>query len=164
LGVTLLAVSKITAAGYSMMFRTTECRVYDCADKILGKIPVTGRLYRIETDVPTAMHGNDAPISVSLDDLHQMMGHISPDAAKRLVDMSTNHIVDGIILDEAQPAPTSCDSCEYGKKTRKAVAKISDHERAKELGATIHSDLWGPSPVQTPQHKEYYMSFTDDYS
>ena len=24
--------------------------------------------------------------------------------------------------------------------------------------------MWGPSPVQTPGHKEYYVSFTDDYT
>ena len=27
----------------------------------------------------------------------------------------------------------------------------------------INSDLWGPSPVQTPGKKEYYAAFTDDH-
>ena len=28
----------------------------------------------------------------------------------------------------------------------------------------IHSYVWGPSPMQTPGHKEYYVSFTDDHT
>ena len=31
-------------------------------------------------------------------------------------------------------------------------------------GEEINSDLWGPSPVQTPGKKEYYASFTDDHT
>ncbi|KAK0232792.1 hypothetical protein IW262DRAFT_1230410, partial [Armillaria fumosa] len=96
---------------------------------------------------------------VSLDDLHQMMGHIMPNTARCLVQ---EHIIEGIILDESKPPPKSCDSCKYGKKTCKPVKKISEHMHAKELGELIHSDLWGPSPVCTPQHKEYYVSYTDD--
>jgi hypothetical protein len=90
-----------------------------------------------------------------------MLGHISPDAAKRLV---KEHIVEGIVLDESAPPPKSCDSCEYGKKTRKPVKKVSERTRAKAVGELIHSDLWGPSPTRTPQHKEYYVSYTDDHS
>ncbi len=56
-----------------------------------------------------------------LDDLHQMMGHISPEVAKRLVQ---DHIVEGIVLDELKPPPKSCDSCEYVKKTRKLVSML----------------------------------------
>ncbi|KAJ7263358.1 hypothetical protein C8J57DRAFT_953201, partial [Mycena rebaudengoi] len=105
-----------------------------------------GGLYRTETDAPSANAAQEPPISVTLDDLHQMLGHISPDAARRLI---KEHIVEGIILDESAPPPRSCDSCEYGKKTRKAVKKVSERARAKELGALIHSDLWGPSPTRT---------------
>jgi hypothetical protein len=85
LGVALLSVSKITAAGYSVLFRATECRIYDSKDKVLGKIPMRGGLYRTETDAPSANAAQEPPISVTLDDLHQMLGHISPDAARRLI-------------------------------------------------------------------------------
>ncbi len=161
LGVSLLSVSKITAAGYGMLFRGSECRIYGPKDKLLGKVPVKGGLYHVETDPPYANAVHNAPISVSLDDLHQMMGHIAPNAAKRLV---KDHIVEGIILDKSKPPPKSCDSCKYGKKTRKPVKKVSKRARAKEWGELIHSDLWGPSPVRTPQHKEYYVSYTDNHT
>ncbi len=130
LGVILLVMSKITAIGFLIIFCATKCHIYNHKNKLIGKIPVTGNLYYVETDTPVAMHSANALISISLDGLHQMMGHISPNAAKRLV---KGHIVEGIVLNKAQPTPTSCNSCEYGKKTRKAVAKISNHKHAKEL-------------------------------
>ncbi len=97
-----------------MLFRASECRIYNQKDKILGKVPVKGGLYRIETDIPRAMNTDESPITVTLNKLHQMMGHISPDVAKHLV---KDHIVEGIILDESKPVPKSCDACKYGKKT-----------------------------------------------
>ena len=36
--------------------------------------------------------------------------------------------------------------------------------RASKFGDEIHSDVWGPSPIQTPGHKEYYVSFTNDHT
>ena len=32
------------------------------------------------------------------------------------------------------------------------------------MGDEIHSDLWGPAPVETINRKQYFISFTDDYS
>ncbi len=145
LGITLLLVGKITAAGYGLLlFHGTECCVYNKKDKLVGKIGIKGGLYRVETDAPSVNAAHNTPITVSLDDLHQMMGHIVPNAVKRLV---KEHIVEGIILDKLKLPPKSCDSCEYGKKTQKPVGKISERACAKELGKIIYSDLWGPSPI-----------------
>ena len=36
--------------------------------------------------------------------------------------------------------------------------------RAAKFGDEIHLDVWGPSPVQTPGRKEYYVSFMDDHT
>ena len=36
--------------------------------------------------------------------------------------------------------------------------------RALEFGKEINSNLQGPSPVQTPGKKEYYVLFTDDHT
>jgi hypothetical protein len=32
------------------------------------------------------------------------------------------------------------------------------------VGDEVHSDLWGPAPVESINHKRYYVSFTDDHS
>src|ERR1700683_5107631 len=33
-----------------------------------------------------------------------------------------------------------------------------------EIGGWVHSDVWGPAPVQTINSREYYTSYTDDRS
>jgi hypothetical protein len=37
-----------------------------------------------------------------------------------------------------------------------------EDKQAAALGDEIHLDLWGPAPVETINHKEYFVSFTDD--
>ena len=59
---------------------------------------------------------------------------------------------------------STCDSCEYAKLTCKPIGKIQDPLCQSSLGDEIHTDLWGPSPVQTGGHSHYYVSFTDDHT
>lgn len=48
------------------------------------------------------------------------------------------------------------------KATWKSIPKEREGKRAKDFGREIHSDLWGPAPVETKQKKHYYITFTDD--
>ena len=57
-----------------------------------------------------------------------------------------------------------CESCEWAKGQRKEVSRIREGERRTAVGDEVHSDLWGPAPVESINHKRYYVSFTDDYS
>ena len=72
-------------------------------------------------------------------------------------------LVKGVELD-LDSKPTFCESCEWGKGHRKAVQRVREDERAATVGEEIHSDLWGPAPVQSINHKEYFVGFTDDHS
>ena len=65
---------------------------------------------------------------------------------------------------EVDSKATVCESCKFEKGMRKAIAKVRDGERCAELGDEIHSNLWGPSPVETLRKKRYYISFTDNYT
>jgi tellurite resistance-related uncharacterized protein len=58
----------------------------------------------------------------------------------------------------------SCDSCEYAKAHRKPIWKERQMPRAVSLGEEVHMDVWGPSPVQTINGREYYSTFTDDHT
>jgi len=58
----------------------------------------------------------------------------------------------------------TCDSCEYAKLTCKPIGKLRDPLRQNKLSDEVHTDLWGPSPVQTGGHSRYYASFTDNYT
>ena len=72
--------------------------------------------------------------------------------------------ISGLTLNEAHPTMGACNSCEYAKTTRKPIGKERDPPHHENLGDEVHTDLWGPSPIQTPGHSQYYVSFTDDHT
>ena len=81
---------------------------------------------------------------------------------KKLVEGS---LVSGIAMTYGAEESTFCASCTYVKATWKSMPKVHDDaNRATAFGEEIHSDLWGPTPVQTLGHRHYYASFTDDFS
>ena len=88
------------------------------------------------------------------------MGHIAPEAAKTLVEKG---LVEGFKLDTSSQMLKSCDACEYGKAHRKPIKKEHKALKAAKIGDEVHSDVWGPSLVQTMGGREYYSMFTDDY-
>ena len=95
-----------------------------------------------------------------VEELHHQMGHIALEIAKKMVSTGA---IDGIKLDLAFEIK-QCDSCEYAKATRKPIKKDCQTSQAAKFGDEIHSDIWGPSPIQTSGHKSYYVSFTDDHT
>ena len=58
----------------------------------------------------------------------------------------------------------SCESCDYAKATRKPIGNVCEPGHRDNVGDEVHSDLWGPSPVRTNAHSEYFVSFTDNHS
>ena len=50
MGLTLVSISKITAAGYKVIFRGPTCKVFDSKDKVIGLINVRNGLYRVDHD------------------------------------------------------------------------------------------------------------------
>ena len=161
MGLTLISISRVAAAGYASLFRGSTCKIFDQRKKQIGEVHAKNGLYRVDHYAERREEmGGVAKEVLTVEELHRRMGHIAPDAAKRLV---SEGAVTGIELDLSSELK-SCDSCEYAKATRKPIKKTRDAPRAEKFGDEIHSDLWGPSPVQTPGKKEYYVSFTDDHS
>ena len=77
--------------------------------------------------------------------------------------MAEDNLVVGVKLDKSSSI-WSCDSCEYAKAHGKPIWKEWEFPRASKLGEEVHSDMWGPALVQTINGREYYGSFTDDFS
>ena len=98
--------------------------------------------------------------TVSINELHRRLGHVSHERARILVKKG---LVEGIELEEGSEVIV-CESCEWAKAERRSVTKVREGERHIAVGDEIHSDLWGPAPVESINHKRYYVSFTDDYS
>ena len=96
---------------------------------------------------------------LTLLELHRRMGHIAPDAVRKLVE---DKRVVGVELEDAGEEMGTCESCEFAKTTRKRVRKEREEPLAEKFGDEIHSDVWGPATTETIHHRKYYSSFTDD--
>ncbi|KIY61107.1 hypothetical protein CYLTODRAFT_333372, partial [Cylindrobasidium torrendii FP15055 ss-10] len=155
----LLSVGRITESGYSLHFSKSELRIIDSGKRIVGRIEKTNDLYQTRTRRQATAYASDEQrqLLVTPDELHRLMGHIPLDAAKKLAGA-----VDGLKLDKSAVDPTDeCSSCLAGRMTRKQIATPEHPKVAENVGDKVYSDLWGPAPVQTNQHKRYYASFTD---
>jgi GAG-pre-integrase domain len=97
---------------------------------------------------------------LSIDKLHRHLGHVSYERVKSLVKKG---LVEGIELEPSGEVHI-CESCEWAKGERKIVTRVREGERHTAVGDEVHSDLWGPAPVESINHKQYYVSFTDDFS
>ncbi|TBU36188.1 hypothetical protein BD309DRAFT_821537, partial [Dichomitus squalens] len=169
MGVTLVSVSRITKAGSSVSFHSGECRVFNPDGKRVATIPLVRGLYRIsapggETASPavegekTAEGNSSETRAVTLDEAHRMLGHVSYNVAREAI---TNGLIEGVTLIPGS-TPTTCDACERGKMSRKAISKERVRPRATEVGGEIHSDVWGPASTETLGHRRYKSLFIDD--
>jgi len=161
MGVTLISISRITSAGSTVVFTGNICKVYNKNKEVVGEIKVKGGLYRVYTSCSKdGAHAASNTEILSINELHRRLGHISHERAKLLVNKG---LVKGVEL-EPDSGIAVCESCEWAKGLRKAVTKVREGERSTAVGEEVHSDLWGPAPVETISRKRYYVSFTDDYS
>jgi transposase InsO family protein len=160
MGLTLVSISKIAASGYSTLFMANFAKIMDRRRRVIARIPVSNGIYRVEHP-GNGVSAGSAVETISVMELHRRMGHIAPEAARKLV---KERLVTGVRLDEASEI-TECDSCEHAKMHRKAVAKEKGGDsRATKFGEEIHSDVWGPAPVSTIHGRLYYVTFIDDHS
>ena len=155
---TLVSVGNLDEKGFIIKFGGGKCEITDPNGEIVGVVPKNPKgLYRVEHYPETV---NVVTEELTLDQFHRRMGHISPESARRLVSQG---LVTGVLLDLTDPVrPFFCESCVYAKSSRKPVSKVREGERAAVFGGEVHSDLWGPAPVESKGGKRYYITFTDD--
>src|SRR6202167_4689764 len=159
MGVTLISISKIAGAGFKTVFHKDLLKIFRPRDSVLGCITVRNSLYRVEHE-PREVAASVTTDTGTIEELHRVMGHISPEVAKNLVEEGR---VEGVKLDKSSTI-RSCDSCKYAKAHRKPIRKERQMPRAASLGEEVHTDVWGLSPVQTINGREYYSTFTDDHT
>ena len=82
MGFTLILISKITDAGFHSHFALC-CRIFDERKKVIGDVPRRNGLYQVDHSMETGgeIVGMAAEV-VMIEELHQKMGHISPEAAR----------------------------------------------------------------------------------
>lgn len=129
--------------------------------KLLGEVPVSKGLYCVKGPRKLFAGLANADETLTMCEVHARLGHISPDSIAKMI---CDGVINGIKLDPSDATMDKCNSCEYAKATRKPIGKIRNPLRREKFGDEVHSNLWGPSPIRTPGHKEYFMSFTDDFT
>jgi transposase InsO family protein len=157
MALTIISIGRITSASHSVTFEPKSCKIKNPAGKLIGNIPASSNgLYKVEHAYFAA---NTSPVErVDIHTLHRRLGHISATAIHSLV---RHHAISGIELID-HGSPIICDSCEYAKMTCKVILKERVAPPAKRFGDEIHTDLWGPSPVNSLGGRRYYITFTDD--
>jgi len=88
------------------------------------------------------------------------MGHILPTAARKLV--KDGHVT-RLHLDMSSKA-SFCKVCAKTKFTCKSVPKEFGGPHMMTLSKKVHSDVWGPSNLQSLDSKEYFISFTGNHT
>jgi hypothetical protein len=152
---TLVSVGYLDDKGFRMTFGGGECVIIDPKGVEVGKVPKNYRgLYRVEHYPETATLAHE---ELTLEQFHRRMGHISPESAHMLVSQG---LVTGVFLDLTEPVrPFFCESCTYAKSNRKPISKIREGDRSTVFGGEVHTDLWGPAPVESKGGKRYYITF-----
>jgi hypothetical protein len=173
---TLISVSRLDEADCYTLFGGGRCVTFENRDngKLLQnmlsqqKVFLTGtmgsdRLYHLDTP-HYKEHSYSTTLSPKskLEQLHCSLGHLNYHAIKAMVHKGT---ITGVKLSkkELSTTPPMCASCAKGKATRVSFpASKSGH--AKHILDLVHSDLWGPAPVQSVSGHRYIITFTDDKS
>jgi len=139
------------------MFADGYCMIHGADGKTIRRIPQSTKgLYRV---VHKGEHAAAAAEQFTVMEFHRWMGHIAPSVARRLAKQG---LVSGLKIDTSKDKPTFCESCIYGKATRKPITKECKGLCAESIGDIVFSDVWGPAPVTTLGGKRYYVTFTDD--
>jgi hypothetical protein len=76
MGATIVSISRIAKAGFSVCFEGQSCKIKDSCDKVIGIIPASDNsLYKVDHIYSVIM----APEHVKLATMHRQLGHIALD-------------------------------------------------------------------------------------
>lgn len=146
----LLSVSKLTKSyNCSITFFPGSCVFQDLTTKKeIGRGHVSGGLHVFnETSSRSiACSGVVSPLQI-----HCRLGHPSLASLKKLVP-SLHHL-----------ESLNCESCQFGKHHHVSYPPRVNKRSAHHFDL-VHSDVWGPCPVDSKLGFRYFVTFVDDYS
>jgi hypothetical protein len=78
MGATIVSISHIAKAGFSVCFEGQSCKIKDSRNKVIGVIPASDNgLYKVDRIYSAVM----APERIELATMHRRLGHIAPDVS-----------------------------------------------------------------------------------
>ena len=160
--VTLISISHLTSAGYATLFRSQLCSIYTAQKHLIGSIPLINSLYHIRNQYRTPFAGTaKVERELTMEELHARLSNIS---ATMIHDMLAKGMVTSMKLHPDHTTMGQCKACEYGKAMRKPIGKDREPKRCERFRDEVHTNVWGPSPMQTPAKKTYYVTFTNNHT
>jgi transposase InsO family protein len=154
---TLISLSSLDSSGISTIIEKGNLRLIDrnSEGSVLGEIKARNGIWQLNVNEKPVI----AAVARTTDDLHRILGHISPTAATNLVKRGK---VEGIELTEAQNHEF-CEVCVRAKIKRLPFPKERSNP-ATRMGEVIHSDVWGPSQTSSIGGRRYWCTFIDEYT
>jgi Pol polyprotein len=158
MGLTIVSISCIATAGYSITFKGNICKIKDKKGAIMGSIATSPNgLYKVKHPLMAVAAAKQVNILM----LHQRLSHIAVNTIWSLI--YTNTVIGLHLIDSHSHSQIVCNLCNYAKVTRKTIHKESTLSLAEAFSDEVHSNIWGPSSLSSLDGYKYYISFTDDY-
>jgi GAG-pre-integrase domain len=139
---TLISISRLDKAGFSITFNKGMCTIRDRAAKTIATIPNSNGLYKIAAAKQSSKPNSANIVSgkLSISEVHKKLGHISPHAIKHAI---SSGFITRITLDP-DLKPEFCEACTKAKSAQQPFPKESN-TRAENFGERVHWNLWGPT-------------------
>jgi hypothetical protein len=139
---TLISLGALDWKGYRATIGGGHLNLITPGGTRIGRVPQSlCGLYRV-LHSPNLAHAVEV---VGLMELHRRLGHIAPASAHRLVESGA---ATGVTL-----APNSrevdCDACLFARATHQPIPQLCISPPAQNFGDEIHTDVWGPAPIQS---------------
>jgi transposase InsO family protein len=152
----LLSVGQLAELGYRIILDYYGCVVQDPrTGQELGTGRRIGRLFEISSlRLPAIGVSAATSSSPSLSLWHSRLGHASSSRVQQLVSRG--------LLGPVSKDNFDCVSCQLGKQP--ALPFQNNESMSTGIFDLIHSDVWGPSPINSLGGSRYFVVFVDDYS
>ena len=125
---TLISVSSIDRAGFSLVIKGGICEIRSSKSKVIGRIPQIQGLYHVfnnnKSSSQSTHSANVTVKQISISKLHQRMGHVNHEDLRQMVEKG---MVTGINVNLTSK-PDFCEACMKAKATHKPFPKESKTE------------------------------------
>ena len=162
----LLSISKFTRdLNCETKFYPNMCVFQDLdSGKMIGSAKMCSGLYILQDDISSAIKSqkfslfssNNHPVSNKDSDImlwHYRLGH--PNF------MYLSKMFPSLFINKS-PNTFSCEICQFAKHTRSCYSRLP-YKSSKPF-SFIHSDVWGPSRINTMNGQRWFVSFIDDHT
>lgn len=151
----LLSVARITDHENTVSFHKTGATIFGKNGEIKLLAQRIGNLYYV-CDSKEQANAVTSDNSASLKLWHHRLGHLNKED---LLKISRKGLAVGIKVNEEKKLET-CDVCLQGKMSVLPFPKKS--ERCTTKLELIHTDVWGPSRIESLGRARYFVTFIDD--